>query len=204
MFGGTCPPHPLHFLVYTRSPCGWLGVLLRALLPGCLERAGHHTRPTVRRPSGCGSRVRVQQRMRGSHRSSSCLWSKRHVACTSLLMLLVQLAPCVPAQMRAHFVRSASRGSQLHPTINKATNGRRVNLRSFVRFEVEGAPRCVQVSHRPLARRSCKGDFRRPLVEHVPAEHEPMLCVCRCRHASSTAHIAVFALLQLTCLHIHQ
>ncbi len=163
-----------------------------------------NSRSTVRRPSGCGSRVRVQQRMRGSHRSSSCLWSKRHVVCTSLPTVLVQLAPCVPAQMRAHFVRSASRGSQLYHTINKATNGRRVNLQSFVRFEVEGAPRYVQVSHMPLARRSCKGGFRRPLVENVPAEHESILCDCRCRHASSTAHIAVFTPLKFTCLHIHQ
>ena len=53
-------------------------------------------------------------------------------------MVLVQLAPCVPAQMRALFVRSARHGLRIHDAMNKATNGRRVNLRSFVRLVPDG------------------------------------------------------------------
>jgi hypothetical protein len=40
--------------------------------------------------------------------------------------------------MRAHFVRSARHGLRIHDTMNKATNGRRVNLRSFVRLVPDG------------------------------------------------------------------
>ena len=53
-------------------------------------------------------------------------------------MVLVQLVPCVPAQMRAHFMRSARRGFRIHDAMNTSTNRRPVNLRSFVRLVPDG------------------------------------------------------------------